>query len=138
MNKSVLVGAAFLIVVFAACKKDESVNSPVANTPVVANTQNAFSFNLTATSYTGAPQYTLAFTTDTIACSLTVVGQTAGTGSMIIADSNYSPVYADSALSNQVVAFTQTGKGIPKRIVMVFNGYTGTITLALSRGNPIR
>jgi len=135
MNKTIFLEVALLMAVLGGCKKDNSVNSPVTNLPVVANTLNAFSFELSATSYTGTQQYTLSFSTDTLACSLTIVGQTAGSGSLTIADSNYATVYADSILSNQVVAFTQSGKGIPKRISLAFNGYTGTITLALSRGS---
>ena len=135
MNKSILWGLASLTAVFTSCQKENTVNSPVTNIAVVANTQNAFSFTLPASSYSATLDYSLSFTTDTLACSLTVTGQTTGSGSLRIADSNYSTVYADSMLTNQVVAFTQTGKGVPKRINMVFAGYTGTVTLALSRSH---
>ncbi len=138
MNKSILWKLALLIVILVSCKKEASINSPAANTPVVANTQNAFSFNVAANSYTATCEYTLSFSTDSLACSLTVAGQTTGSGSLRIADSNYSTVYADSMLRNQVVAFTQTGKGVPKHIEMLFNGYTGTISFALSRDNLSR
>ena len=133
MNK-LSVAVVCVIVAFAAgCKKNDSVNSPNDNIPVIANAANAFTFDLSATSYTGNQQYTLLFSTDTLACSITIVGQTSGTGSLTIADSNYVIVYADSALTNQVLAFTQSGKGIPKHFSMTFNNYTGVITFALSR-----
>ena len=136
MNKLVLIAALAAFSALVGCdKKNNPTNPPVANIPVVTNVPDAFTFNLSATSYTGTQQYTLSFSTDTVACSLTVTGQTAGSGSLIVADSNYSTVYADSVLSNQVVVFTQSGKGVPKRIVLAFNGYSGTISFTLARGS---
>ncbi len=135
MKQTMVMTAVVVVALVAGCKKDNSVNSPTVNIPVVTNVQNAFTFNLSANSYTATSQYTMSFSTDTIACSLTVTGQTAGSGSLTIADSGYATVYANPTLSNQVVVFTQSGKGIPKRISMAFNDYTGTISLALARGN---
>ncbi len=137
MKRLVVMTSIIGVVMLVGCSNNKSnpVNSPTTNIPVITSVNNAFTFNLTAVSYTGAQQYTMSFTTDTIACALTVTGQTAGSGSLIVADSNYATVYADSVLSNQVVAFTQSGKGIPKRISMAFNGYTGTVVFTLARGS---
>ena len=139
MTRSILTSVVVLAIALIGCRKNDTVSPSTENTPVVANTANAFSFTLAATSYTATNQYTMSFSTDTIACSLTITGKTTGSGSLTVADSNYSIVYADSSLNNQVTAFTQSGKGIPKRISIVFNDYTGTITFALARqGNAIR
>ena len=121
MNKIIVSMLLFLTCIFAACKKD-SAGNPVSentqiigmNTPVVANTQNAFSINLAAESYSSTATYALSFSTDSTACSLTVTGQTTGNASLKITDSNNSAVYVDTLLNNQVIAFTQTGKGYPK------------------------
>ncbi len=138
MKDSFLIVSIVAVALTGGCKKNNSVNAPIVNTPVVTNVPNAFTFNLNATAYTGTPRYTLSFSTDTLACSLTVTGKTTGSGSLIVVDSNYSTVYADSALSNQVVVFTQSGKGVPKRISMMFKSYAGTISFALSRSSAVQ
>jgi hypothetical protein len=139
MNKIIMSSMILLAGMIAGCNKD-AVTDPtnnnlqiLANTPVIASTLNVFSFTLTARSYTASSQYDLSFTTDTLACALTVTGQTSGNGILRIIDSNNSVVFADSALGNKVLASTQTGKGIPKNVKLIFIDYTGTINFALSR-----
>jgi hypothetical protein len=136
MKKVAVIVATMLVCLVAGCKKD-STTSPEAganaNIPVIANTMNAFALNLTAQSYSATIEYDLSFSTDSLACSLTVVGQTQGNGILRVADSSYSTVYADSSLQNKVAASTQTGKGIPRKIKAVFNNYTGVISFAMAR-----
>jgi len=133
-----------LVLILVGCKKDLPVNPtsdtiPVdqilANTPIIANTQNAFAFHLVARAYTSSTDYPLSFSSDSLSCAMTITGQTTGNGSLRIIDSNSSTVYGDSTLSNKIVALTQTGKGIPTNITLVFNNYTGIINFALSRYN---
>ncbi len=145
MNKIIASTLLFLTCISAGCKKDSSGNpvsgnAPIIgmNTPVVANTQNAFSINLTAASYSSTAAYTLSFSTDSLACSLTVTGQTAGNASLRITDSNNSVVYVDTLLDNQVTAFTQAGKGIPKSLQLIYSNYTGVLTFALAKNNTAK
>ena len=138
MNKTTLWVLVLLMAGSLGCRKENTATSPEANTIVIANTLNAFSFQLSANSYTATLDYTTSFSTDSLACSVTVTGYASGSGSISIADSNYSSVYADSILTNQVVAFTQAGKGVPRRIHLVFSQYTGTIVFALARNGSGR
>jgi serine protease inhibitor len=135
MKKIRIIVSIVLVLVLAGCKKDGTVDPAAANMPVIANTQNAFAFDLVATAYTSNAVYPLSFSTDSLSCALTITGQTAGNGSLRIVDSTSSTVYSDSTLSNKIVALTQTGKGIPKNITLEFNNYTGIINFALSRSN---
>ncbi len=135
MDKIIVATLAVAIMCFAGCKENTSTNPRSTNIPVVASTTNAFAINLTANSYTSNAEYGLAFSTDSLSCSIVVANQTSGNASITISDSSNSIVYRDSLLANQVLAFTQAGKGIPKLIKLVFNNYTGTLDLALSRTN---
>ena len=126
----------------AGCNKDSvlgpgsnqiPIDQIIANTPVIANTQNAFAFELVAAAYSSSITYPLSFSTDTLACSLTITGHTSGGGFIKIVDSNNTTVISDSTLGNKIAAFTQSGRGIPKTISMVFINYTGNINFALSR-----
>ena len=144
MKKSRSCMLFLLVLILVGCKKDlpvnpTSTNLPVdqiiANTPIIANTQNAFAFHLVATAYTSSTDYPLSFSTDSLSCAMTITGQTTGTGFLRIIDSNSSTVYSDSTLSSKIVALTQAGKGIPTNITLVFNNYTGIINFALSHSN---
>ena len=144
MTRSLTGAMVCFALLFAGCRKDPSSTIPIQpgtaanNTPVVANTQNAFSFDLTASSYTSTLAYPLSFTTDSLACSLNVASNTAGTGSLKVTDANNAMVYGDSVLSNQVIASTQAGKGMPKSIQLVFSNYTGVLTFALAKNTSAR
>ncbi len=139
MNKILMSSVILLAGMMAGCNNNVAVDPAnnnlqvVTNTPVIASTLNVFSITLTAKSYTASSQYDVSFTTDTLACALTVTGQTSGNGILRIIDSNNFVVFADSALGNKVLASTQTGKGIPKNAKLIFIDYTGTINFALSR-----
>jgi hypothetical protein len=133
MKKIIIVTSLVITICLLGCKEDTSTNSTPANIPVIANTTNAFAFTLVANSYTSNSAYDLTFSTDSLACSITVTNQTSGNASIKILDSTSSIVYSDSLLSNKVLAFTQANKGIPKSIKLAFNNYTGTLVFALSR-----
>lgn len=141
MKKTTVAAFILLTYMFAGCKEDStsnSENSANANMPVIANTKNAFALNVTAQSYSATIEYDLSFSMDSLACSLTVIGQTTGNGILRVVDSTNSTVYADSLLQNKVAASTQTGKGIPRKIKMVFNNYTGILSFAMARNNSGR
>ena len=144
MKKSNIYILILLAGILAGCNKDSVLNPTsnhmpidivIANIPVIANTQNAFTFDMVATMYTSSITYPLSFSTDTLACSMTITGQTSGGGYLKIVDSNNATVFADSAMGNKIAAFTQSGRGIPKNISLVFTNYTGNINFALSRSN---
>jgi hypothetical protein len=141
MNRTYLL-LAVLACLLAGCKKDDAPAGPdvvvfdgASNIPVIANAPNAFAFTLAAHSYTATVEYDLAFTTDTLSYSMTIMGQSAGTGSLRVTDASSAIVCADSSLKNTIAAFTQNGKGVPRKIKLSFTGYSGSISFALARGH---
>ena len=56
-----------------------------------------------------------------------------GTGSLTITDDRDSIVHYESLKSNKVHAFTQASKGIPAKINLAFNRFSGTFNLSLAR-----
>ncbi len=133
MKNAIIVIMFLATICFVGCKQDTSTNSPSSSIPIIANTTDAFAFALVANSYTSSTEYNLTFSTDSLSFAITVSNQTTGSASFIILDSNSVVVYSDSLLSNKVLAFTQTNKGIPKIIKLNFNNYTGTLNIALAR-----
>ena len=135
MKKLLLISFLVIAAYFAGCKEDTTVNPPYSNTPIIASTNNAFTFTLAANSYSANVEYELSFTTDSLAYSIIVSGFSSGSGSLTMMDSNSSNIYVETLRGNKVVAFTQTNHGIPKKVKLVFNGFSGTFNFALSRSN---
>jgi hypothetical protein len=138
MKKTSIVLFLLLTTYFLGCNKNNITNpmpTSTNNIPIIANAPNAFSFVLAANSYTSSTDFNVSFTTDSLACSIVISNQTSGNASLAILDSNNAVVYSDSLLNNQVLAFTQANRGIPKLIKLDFTGYTGTLSFALSRNN---
>jgi hypothetical protein len=127
-----------VIVVFDGCKDNSTVSiqsSTPKNTPVVVSTINTFTYAIDANTYADSTAYDLAFSTDSLACTLAVGGYLSGDASLYIRDSTNSIVFYDSITSNKAVVITRTGKGIPRRFTLLCNNFTGKISFILSR-NP--
>jgi len=134
MGKIITAALLLVIITFLGCKKDNITEaSSNGNIPVIANTANAFAFTLAANSYTANTEYDLTFTTDSLACSIIISNQTSGSASLTIVDSINSVVYSNAQLSNQVFAYTQANKGIPRKIKINFSNYTGSFSFALAK-----
>ncbi len=134
MGKIITAALLLVIITFLGCKKDNVTDaSSNGNIPVIANTSNALAFTLAANSYTANTEYDLTFTTDSLACSIIISNQTLGSASLTIVDSNNSVVYSNAQLSNQVFAYTQANKGIPRKIKINFSNYTGSFSFALAK-----
>jgi PBP1b-binding outer membrane lipoprotein LpoB len=140
MNRPVIGAVVSLVLFFAGCKKDSPSNNIVqpngaSHTVEVATSQNVFSLNLTAVSYTSTLSYPLTFTTDSLAITLNITGQADGSGSLKVTDASNATVYADSLSNNQAFASTQAGRGIPQNVQLVFSNFTGVLSFALAKNN---
>jgi hypothetical protein len=147
MKQYIIYALIIFLITLTGCKKDSpltpgssdipgAVNtSLLTNIPVIANVQNAFAFQLKASSYSATATYPLSFTSDSLASSLTIVSQTSGNGSLKIIDASNAIVYADSSMNNKVAVGTQAGRGIPQSITLVFTNYSGTVVFSLARIN---
>lgn len=123
------------IVVFVGCKENSTVSiqsSTPKNTPVVVSTTNIFTYAIDANAYTDSIAYDLAFSTDSLACTLAVGGYLSGDALMYIRDSTDSIVFFNFVTTNKAIVITQAGKGIPRRFTLSCNNFTGKISLALS------
>ena len=133
MNKISMFVIIVVITFILGCKEETILEPPYANTPVITSTTDAFSYYLAANSYSENSEYEVSFTSDSLAFSIVVYGYTSGTGSLTITDGRGSIVYYESLQSNKVHAFTQANKGIPVKINLAFNQFSGTFNLSLAR-----
>ena len=90
---------------------------------------------LAANSFSGNMEYELAFTPDSLTYSIVVSNYQSGSSSLTVLDGKDTTVYTEPLQSNKVLAFTQTNKGIPKRIKFLFNEFFGTINLGLAKSS---
>ena len=120
VNKILFITLILITGYFFGCTEETVLEPPYTNTPVITSTANAFAFTLAANSYSANTVYELYFTSDSLAFSIVVSGYSSGNGSLTIMDVNSSTVYSESLQGNNVHAFTQTNKGIPKKIILLF------------------
>jgi hypothetical protein len=124
------------IVVFIGCKENSTVSiqsSAHQNIPVVVSTTDVFTYAIDANAYADSTADDLTFSSDSLACTLTVSGYLSGDASLYIRDSTDSIVFYNSITTNETIVITQAGKGIPKRFTLSCNTFTGKISFVLSR-----
>lgn len=140
MKKGLLIFLFALTVYFTGCRDDDdSINPSYYNTPVISKTTNALAYSLVANSYSSAAEYDVTFTSDSLAYSLIISGYSSSNGSLTVqmnASSSY--MFSESLNGNKVISFTHSNHGIPEKLKLVFDRFTGTVNFALAksgRGN---
>jgi hypothetical protein len=132
MRHKILISLLVVAVYLTGCTEDETVNAPYYNTPVVTLTTNAFAYSLSAEYFTSTAEYDLQFTSDSLAYSLIVSGYFSGIGSLEVKDTTGANIYEETLQGNKVITFTQTNHGIPFKIQIDFDRFTGTLNFALA------
>lgn len=123
-------------ILFISCTEENEIVTPYSNTPVVAFTQNAFAYTLVANNYTSNTSYDISFDSDSLAYSLIVSGYKSGDGVLtVLMEPQSSYVYSEQLKSNKVISFTQNGVGMPRKIQIEFNNFTGTLSFSLAKSN---
>ena len=136
MARSFLFVLIIQTTLFISCTEKNEIVTPYSNTPVVANTQNAFAYTIVAHNYSVTADYNLNFSSDSLAYSLVISGYSSGNGLLRVGKlikSSY--IYQEQLNSNKVVAFTDTVSHVPDYIHLEFNNYSGSISFSLAKNN---
>jgi hypothetical protein len=133
MKKKLLLVFLTLLVYLTGCTDDDVVNPGIYNTPVISKTTDALVYSLVADYYTQTAGYNLSFTSDSLAYSLIISNYFSGIGSLRIKDSTGAIIYQDTLQGNTVLSFTQYDEGIPQKLEIDFDRFTGTLNFALAK-----
>jgi hypothetical protein len=127
----------FVLGIFASGCTNNPASTTMAstNTPVIANTTNAFTFVVAANNYTQNENWGLAFTSDSIAFSVVSGNYISGSVLFTVTDSTNATVFQETINANRVIALTQSGTGVPARCTINCSHYTGSLTFAMSGYN---
>jgi hypothetical protein len=134
MKKVLFIFLLTFAVYLTGCTDDDDINSSNYNSPVISKTTNALAYSLVADSYTSSEEYDVTFTSDSIAYSLIISGYSSGNGTLIVqmnASSSY--VFAESLNGNKVISFTNSNYGIPEKVKLAFDHFSGTVNFALAK-----
>lgn len=135
MKKALLIFLLVLTVYLTGCTEDETVNPGYYNTPVVSKRTDALAYTLVADYFTSTAEYDLSFTSDSLAYSLIVSSYFSGIGTLEVKDSTGANIYEETLQGNKVISFTQADLGIPKRIKLEFDRYTGIVNFSLAKSS---
>lgn len=106
----------------------------VTDTPVVANTDGAYSFTLVASDYTETRRDRVNFNGENVQFSLTIAGVGSGTGSLVITDLDGNVIREESLSQNKVVAQTDIDIEGASNVALSFDNFSGSVVLAISDG----
>ena len=83
-------------------------------------------FSLVADWCSSLAEYDATFTSDSLAYSLIISGYSSGNGSLTVQmNASSSFMYVESLQGIKVISFTQTNHGIPEKVKLVFDHFTG-------------
>lgn len=136
MKKGLIISLLVLTVYLSGCTDDDTVNPSFYNTPVISKTTDALAYSLVANSYSSTAEYDMTFTSDSLAYSLIIFGYSSGNGSLTVqmnASSSY--MFSESLNGNKVISFTHSNHGIPEKVKLVFDHFTGTLNFALAKSS---
>ena len=108
-----------------------SSTTVTANLPVIASANNAFTFVVSANNYSHNGTWGLMFNSDSISFAITSTNFASGSVLFSVTDSNNSTIFQETLVTNDVIAITQSGKGIPANCTINCSRYTGTMTIAV-------
>ena len=136
MKNKLIISLLVISVYFTGCTDDDIVNQSYYNTPVISKTKNVVAYTLVANSYSSTAEYDLTFTSDSLAYSLIFSNYSSGNGSLTVqmnASSSY--MFVESLNSNKVIFLTDANHGIPEKVKLIFDHFTGTLNFSLAKSN---
>ncbi len=132
--QTLLVISVLSVLSFYSCKKSDiiSVDNPAANTPVVVNTSNAFSFTVDANSFNYSETHNLQFSADTLSVAITVSGYVSGTGNIEIEDSKGASIYQKDLTNSTIFVDVFKLVTMPKTLIFNLSHFTGKAVISIA------
>jgi hypothetical protein len=119
---------------FGSC--NDTVNSgsdAQTNTPIVANTLDAFTFTVNASHLNFNLADSLSFSGTPVVRSLVVTDYGSGAGYIIIEGSASTVLLSDTLSGNRIIAGTEYSASAPTHVAIALTDYSGKVTFALAR-----
>lgn len=137
-KRSRAIGVYYLLLAAQFLSCESELRAPLTidqqkNAPVVVSTLNAFTFTVDASQFSFERTEPLAFLTDSVVVSLTVLGFSTGNGRLSISGTSSVPFYSEDLASNKTVVQTELQGTIPKTFTIRITNYTGSVSFVLSR-----
>ncbi len=139
MRQSLLFISVIVFFVLLVGCDDNSVdfNSPIItafdNTPVVANTLNAYTFTVSANDFALTRVDSLSFDTDSLVVTLTLASHSSGGGDISVVTANSTTIFSESLNANKVLVKTDVIGNIPKAVSVQMSDFTGSVSFVLAK-----
>jgi hypothetical protein len=133
-----------LSILFIGCKDDENnfigsyidiLSTEYDNIPVIVNTQDSFTFTVSAKNLNYNLDDNLSFTSDSLVVTITSSQSSSTNSSFSIWDYSEAQIFSESLNTNKVVVKDNFGGKIPHRVKIDLGNYSGKLTIVIANKN---
>lgn len=122
---------------------NDSINSPIDlledsynNIPVIVNTENSYTFTVSAKNFSYSTDDILNFSTDSLVITLSLANANSSSGTMKVYNNLDQEIFSESLNGSKVIVKTDIIGQNPKQIKLDLNNFTGQLTAVIATQIP--
>lgn len=129
-----------LPIIFQSCKEnDNTISVPIDllgdtydNIPVIVNTENSYTFTISANNLSYTSEENLVFTNDSLIVTITLANASSQNSFIKLFNSDNSELFTESLNENKVLVNTELKGQIPKSVQVELNDFSGQLTIVVA------
>lgn len=133
-----------LLVLFSAllitgCKEDDELIPPIDllvpeydNIPVKVNTQDSYTFTVSANNFNYSTEDALSFSSDSLVVTITSTNAESSNSGFVLYGSNNSVILSEELNESKVTVNTNLTGSVPVAANIELNNYTGKLTIVVA------
>jgi hypothetical protein len=122
------------------CKENEdTINIPIDllidtydNIPVIVNTENSYTFTVSASNLTYSIEDNLVFLSDSLVVTITLTNVSSANSRIKLFSENNEEIFSESLNNNKVFVNTELKGNIPKTISIELDNFSGQLTIVVA------
>jgi hypothetical protein len=126
--------------IIISCKENEdTINIPIDllidtydNIPVIVNTENSYTFTVSASNLTYSTEDNLVFLSDSLVVTITLTNVSSANSRIKLFSENNEEVFSESLNNNKVFVNTELKGNIPKTISIELDNFSGQLTIVVA------
>lgn len=141
-KKHLIITLIFIFnILFVGCKNDENpvagsyidiLSTEYDNIPVIVNTQNSFTFTVSANNFNYNLDDELSFTSDSLVVTITASQSNSTNSKFSILDLTNDQIFSESLNTDKVVVKDNFEGKIPHRVKIDLANYSGKLTIVIA------
>jgi len=122
------------------CKENEnSINVPIDlltdtydNIPVIVNTENSYTFTVSANNFSYSTDDNLIFNNDSLVVTITLANASSTNSIMLLFNENNDEIFSESLNNSKVFVNNELNGQLPKKIKVQLDNFSGKLTIVVA------